>query len=221
MRCWLHRLRRARHEVAAREWPESMRRHLDTCAPCRAAWEAERAVHERLARATRGPLPEPSPRLRNRIRAAVQEAAAGASVLASRPSDSCPATSGEAVRGAGSSGASPHLTHPLNGLREWGWLRRWTVVGAGCAVLLLAVLPWIPTPSPAIPPAVATNTTSPAQWLARIPEPLNLSRMGTVLDQPLLDEGRFVLEDARSAVEGIALRLLPSGMSLEPWFAVR
>jgi hypothetical protein len=45
--------------------------------------------------------------------------------------------------------------------------------------------------------------------------------MGTVLDQPLLDEGRFVLEDARSAVEGIALRLLPSGMSLEPWFAVR
>ncbi len=88
---------------------------------------------------------------------------------------------------------------------SWGF--RVAAVGAAgfSAVLALVLLPPFFRPAPEPPRPLFADL---------VPRPEELARWGTLLDQPLREEGRLVLQDARNAVNGLATVLLPQGSLL-------
>lgn len=82
-------------------------------------------------------------------------------------------------------------------------------VAVAIVAVIVATLIW-PSPPSSSGPESSTSAAFTNPW----PNSAELARWGTLLDQPLREEGRLVLEDARNAVSGLASSLLPGDVPI-------
>ena len=100
-------------------------------------------------------------------------------------------------------------TEPGVSLTEGRFDRPVAAVTLAIAAVFVAALIW---PSP--PSSSGSGSSPSAAFTIPWPNSAELARWGTLLDQPLREEGRLMLEDARNAVSGLASTLLPGDVPI-------